>query len=360
MTPQPQSPTRPSPKIPVAILGATGSVGQRFVSLLADHPWFEITALMASERSAGRTYAEATRWLQASPLPPAVAAMPVAAAGPDVEPRLVFSALDASVAGPLESDLARRGHLVVTNTRNHRLDADVALLVPEVNAHHLELTRRRLCDGGAIVANPNCSTIGLVMALAPLAQAFGIDQVNVVTLQAISGAGYPGVASLEIMDNVIPFISGEEEKMESESRKVLGSLGDDGLIFADLTVSAQCNRVSVVDGHLECVSVSLRRPASAADIRAAWDDFRGEPQHFELPSAPRRPIHYVDGDTWPQPRLHRDTERGMAVVVGRLRPCPILDHKFVLLVHNTLRGAAGGAILCAELAVAKGLLGESG
>lgn len=345
-----------SGKIPVAVLGATGSVGQRFVSLLADHPWFEIAALAASQRSAGRPYGEAVRWLQASPLPAAVAEMEIVRADAVFEPRIVFSALDADVAGPLEAELARRGHLVVTNTRTHRMDADVPLLVPEVNAQHLELVRRRRSGEGAIVANPNCSTIGLVLALGPLAAAFGLERVQVVTLQALSGAGFPGVASLQIVDNVIPFIAGEEEKLETETRKVLGTIGDKGVQFANVRVSAQCTRVPVLDGHLECVSVALGRTASADEVLAAWASFRGEPQALGLPSAPRQPIHTVNAADVPQPRLHRDTERGMAVTVGRLRPCPILQHKFVLVVHNTVRGAAGGAILCAELAVARGVV----
>ena len=345
----------PREKHPVAVLGATGSVGQRFVGLLADHPWFTIQTLTASERSAGKSYADAVRWLRSDPIPAEVAELPVLPTEPPIEPRLVFSALDASVAGRVETELAERGHLVISNARSHRMDPGVPLLIPEVNPGHLDLIAGDAA-GGAIITNPNCSTIGLAIALKPLLDAFGISKVAAVTLQALSGAGVPGVASLEILDNVIPHISGEEEKMERETRKILGTLGAGGIAPLDLVVSAQCNRVPVADGHLECVSVALGGPASPAELRAAWEGFSGEPRRLGLPSAPRRPIHYLDGENHPQPRLHRDLEGGMATSIGRLRPDPILDYKFVVLSHNTIRGAAGGAILCAELAVARGLL----
>ena len=341
-------------KVPVAVLGATGSVGQRLATLLADHPWFEIRAVTASERSAGKRYGDAARWTQSVPVPPRVGELTVTRSDARLEPRLAFSALDASVAGAVERDLAARGHFVISNARNHRMDPGVPLLIPEVNADHLRLLKSP--SKGAIVANPNCSTIGLAMALKPLLDAFGISAAAAVTLQAISGAGLPGVSSLEITGNVIPHIPGEEEKMEAETRKILGAFGPGGITPLDVVVSAQCNRVPVVDGHLECVSVSLRRSASEEEIRAAWEAFSGEPQALDLPSAPRRPIHYLEGDRAPQPRLHRDLEGGMAVSIGRLRPDPILDYKFVVLSHNTIRGAAGGALLCAELALARGLL----
>jgi aspartate-semialdehyde dehydrogenase len=335
-------------KTPVAILGATGTVGQRFLTLLEDHPWFEVTALTASERSQGKPYRDAARWVQATPLPERFAGMEVLPTAPPLDCPLVFSALDASVAGDVETAFAQAGHLVVSNAKSHRLDADVPLVIPEVNPAHLELARSSPHAPGAIVTNPNCSTIGLVLALKPLADAFGIKKVSVVTMQAISGAGLPGVASYEIADNVVPYIPGEEDKMQAETRKILG---DD-----DLILSAQCNRVPVLDGHLQCVSVELDRKADETAVRDAWERFEAEPQKLDLPSAPKRPIHYLEGDAAPQPRLHRELDKGMAASVGRLRPCPLFDYKFVTLSHNTLRGAAGGALLLAELAVARGLL----
>lgn len=338
-------------KIPVAVLGATGTVGQRLLTLLDAHPWFEVAAVTASARSAGKRYGDVVRWVQSTPLPDRFARMEIRPTAPDEGCPLVFSALDASVAGEAEAAFAKAGHLVISNAKSHRLDPDVPLVVPEVNPGALELIKRSPHAPGAIVTNPNCSTIGLVLALAPLAAGFGIERVSVVTLQAISGAGLPGVASYEIADNVIPYIPGEEEKIEAETRKVLD---DDALI-----VSAHCNRVPVLDGHLQCVSVSLRRKASEAEIRDAWERFEAEPQRLELPTAPKRPIHYLEGSAAPQPRLHRELDHGMAASVGRLRPCPLFDYKFVTLSHNTLRGAAGGTLLIAELAVSRGLLEES-
>ena len=267
-------------KTPVAILGATGTVGQRFLTLLEDHPWFEVTALTASERSQGKPYRDAARWVQATPLPERFAGMEVLPTAPPLDCPLVFSALDASVAGDVETAFAQAGHLVVSNAKSHRLDADVPLVIPEVNPAHLELARRSPHAPGAIVANPNCSTIGLVLALKPLADAFGIKKVSVVTMQAISGAGLPGVASYEIADNVVPYIPGEEDKMQAETRKILG---DDNLIL-----SAQCNRVPVLDGHLQCVSVELDRKADETELRDAWERFEAEPQKLDLPSAPKR------------------------------------------------------------------------
>jgi len=361
-----REPSAPAGKIPVAVLGATGSVGQRFLTLLADHPWFEVVRLTASDRSAGRPYREAVSWVQAAPKSERIAGMdllPTEAAAVAGCP-LVFSALDAAVAGPVEAELAAAGHLVVTNAGSHRMDPDVPLVVPEVNPDHLEVAAGQIARGvGAILANPNCSTIGLALALKPLADAFGLERVHVVTMQAVSGAGLPGVASMQILDNVIPWIAGEEEKVESETRKILGRLrahGESGIggWFVDhpVEVSAQCNRVPVVDGHTACVSVGLGRRVAIDEVRAAWEGFAGEPQRLRLPSAPARPIHFLDRPDAPQPRLHRDLEGGMAASVERLRPCPLLGFRFVTLSHNTVRGAAGGALLLAELAVAKGLL----
>jgi aspartate-semialdehyde dehydrogenase len=342
-------------RIPVGILGATGSVGQRLVHLLADHPLFAIHELAASNRHDGKRYGESVRWVQSSPLPQAIADLPVLRSAPGLKSRLLFSALDASVAGEVEESLARAGHIIVSNARNHRFDPLVPLLVPEINADHLEILPRQTYGEGAIVTNPNCSTIGLALALKPLHDLFGLEAVNVVTMQAVSGAGYPGVAAIDIHDNVIPFIRGEEEKIEQEPRKILGRLGKDGIEPAELRISAQCNRVAVLDGHLESVQVKLRTPASKGDIVGAWDQFRGPPQLLGLHSAPRKPVHYLPGEDHPQPRLHRDLERGMAAAVGRLRECPLFDYKFTVLSHNTVRGAAGGTLLCAEIMVARGI-----
>ncbi len=341
-------------RIPVGVLGATGSVGQRFVRLLARHPWFRVTAVTASERSEGRSYAEAVQWAQDEPIPADVAKLPVlpTEVGPDVP--IVFSALDSSVAGPVETDFAKAGVMVVTNAKNHRMDPDVPLLVPEVNAAHLDLLEAQaFADGGGIIANPNCSTIGLVMPLQALHRAFGVRQVNVVTLQAVSGAGIPGVSSMAILDNVVPYIGGEEDKLETETQKILGEMDGSRVRDADIRVSAQCTRVPVLDGHLEMVSVALDGSPSPAQVREALCGFRGEPQALELPSAPKLPIHVLAEDSHPQPRLHRDLEGGMAVSVGRIRECPLLGIKMAVLSHNTIRGAAGGAILCAELAAAQ-------
>ena len=343
-------------RLPVALLGATGSVGQRFVSLLADHPWFELVALGASERNVGRAYGEAVSWMLADPLPGAIASLPLRSCQEPLGPRLVFSALDGDVAGPIETRHAEAGALVVTNARSHRLEAHVPLLVPEVNAEHLALLSNQSFGKGGIVANPNCSTIGLALALAPLQRAFGVSRVHVVTLQALSGAGLPGVPSFELLDNLIPFIAGEEDKLAVETRKIFGTLVAGGVRPAEIVVSPQCNRVAVLDGHTECVGLSLERPATREEILSAWESFRGEPQERALPSAPARPTCYLADPTAPQPRKHRDLQRGMACTIGRLQECPVLGWKFVCLSHNTLRGAAGGAVLCAELCLARGLL----
>lgn len=347
---------RPQGKIPVGILGATGSVGQRFIELLVDHPWFDIVALTASERSAGKPYGEAAHWLQATPLPESIAALEVLPTGPPLPAKLLFSALDSRAADTAEAALAKAGHFVVSNAKSHRMDPDVPLMVPEINGDHLHLVEHQSWGDGAIVTNPNCSTIGLVLALQPLHQAFGIEAAHVVTLQALSGAGIPGVPSMAVIDNVIPHIGGEEDKIETEPLKILGRREGGRIEPAAMTLSAQVNRVPVIDGHLECVSVRLGQKASLDALRDALDSFRGEPQALELPSAPAQPVVVLDADDRPQPRLDRDRGRGMAVSVGRLRPCPLFDYKFVVLSHNTIRGAAGGSILVAEQAVAKGLV----
>ncbi len=343
-------------RIPVGVLGATGTVGQRFVSLLEDHPWFRVVAVAASSRSAGKPYWEASRWLQSRPLPSSVADLVVKEVGEPIEAPLVFSALSADVAGPVEEEMARDGRLVISNAGSHRMAPDVPLVIPEVNGDHLALLERQGWGKGGIVTNPNCSTIGIALALKPLLDAFGLRSFHAVTLQAVSGAGIPGVSSLEILDNVIPFIGGEEEKIEREAGKILGRLGSGGIQRAELRVSAQCNRVPVLDGHLASVSVELGEGSAPErdEIARALSEFRGVAQGLGLPSAPRHPIHVLTGEADPQPRRHRDLDGGMAVSVGRLRRCPILGWRFVLLSHNTVRGAAGGAILCGELAVARG------
>lgn len=345
-------------RIPVGVLGATGAVGQRFVSLLRGHPWFEVVYLGASERSAGKTYGEAVRWIQDDPLPPEVAEMVVGRCQPPGEEiPLFFSALDSSVAGPIETRFAEAGRLVVSNAKNHRMDPGVPLLVPEVNPDHLDLLAHQdFPRGGGIITNPNCSTIGLVLALKPLHDHFGLETVHVVTLQALSGAGVPGVASMEIADNVIPFISGEEDKLETEPLKILGALEDGDIRRADLRIGAHCTRVPVTDGHTEAVSVTLRNRTTADRIVAAWNEWTSEPQRLGLPTAPEHPVRYLAGSADPQPRLHRNLGRGMTVTVGRLRKDPVFDWSFFGLSHNTVRGAAGGALLCAELAVARGAL----
>lgn len=345
-------------RIPVSVLGATGSVGQRFLSLLADHPWFQAVELRASERSAGKPYREAVRWSLATPIPDSVAGMVVQPLSAPLSTGLVFSALDASVAGPVETQLAQAGALVVSNAKSHRMDPLVPLVVPEINADHLELARQQPHEG-AIVTNPNCSTIGVALALEPLRRAFGLKRVSVVTMQALSGAGLGGVPGMETGDNVIPYIGGEEEKLETEMGKLYGEYSAGGIVPSKVVVSAQCNRVSVIDGHTACVSVEFEREVEAADIIEAWNAFEAEPQSASLPLAPEKPTRYLEGLDVPQPKLHRDLDKGMAVSIGRLRACPILQWKFVCLSHNTLRGAAGGALLVAENAVYRGLLRQN-
>ena len=329
------------------MLGATGTVGQKFVELLRDHPWFRVAELVASDRSAGKRYADAVRWRQNAPIPVDVGALTVKGLDDALESTLLFSGLDSAVAGEAERTYADGGHFVISNAKNHRMDNDVPLVIPEINCDHLALLERQR-GRGKIVTNSNCSTMGLALALAPIQRAFGIASVSVCTLQAISGAGYPGVASLDIVGNVIPYIADEEEKIETEPRKILGTLEDDGVRPAPFTVSAQCTRVAVVDGHTELVSLRLARPAGRDEMVAALRQFTGEAQRLNLPSAPRAPIHVADAPDRPQPLRDVDAERGMAVTVGRVRACAVNDIKFTILVHNTVRGAAGAAILNAE------------
>jgi aspartate-semialdehyde dehydrogenase len=345
--------------IRVGILGATGTVGQRFLQLLEGHPLFTVTALAASDRSEGRAYAEACAWRLPGDMPHAARGLIVQAPVPPLACDLVFSSLPADAAGPVETRFAEAGYPVVTNSSPHRMDDAVPLLIPEVNPDHLALLdgrRTGRAGRGFIVTNPNCSTVILALALAPLAARFGVEAVAATTLQALSGAGYPGVPSLDITDNVVPFIANEEEKIERETRKILGRLSGGRVTPAGCAVSAQCHRVNVVDGHLAAVRVKLGRAAEPEELRQAFASFTGLPQELRLPSAPERPILVRDEPDRPQPRLDRDAGRGMSVTVGRIARDAVLGHRFLVLGHNTIRGAAGAAILNAELLLAKGYL----
>ncbi len=345
-------------QLEVGILGATGMVGQQFVRLLEGHPWFKTAWLGASERSEGRSYREAMKWRLSTPPPESVLGMGVDACTPGRAPKILFSALDAGAAKDIEPAFAAAGHVVVSNARSFRMFADVPLVIPEVNPDHLSLIARQRRERGwtgAIVTNPNCSTVVLTVVLAALRK-FGISRVMVTTLQAVSGAGYPGVASLDILGNVVPAISGEEEKMESETQKILGTLERENVTPHPMVVSATTTRVPVIDGHTESVSIELEQRPSLEAVRAALESFRGRPQELRLPSAPPAPIVYMEAADRPQPRLDVERGNGMTVSVGRIRPCSILGTKLVALGHNTVRGAAGAAILNAEMMVAEGML----
>ena len=355
---------RPERPLRAAILGATGAVGQRFVSLLAHHPWIEVGRVAASERSAGKHYREACRWLLPTPMPDAVGDLVVDDVNAPGNVDLAFSALSADVAGTIELAWARSGIPVFSNARNHRMESDVPLMIPEINPEHLGLIEqqaaiRNLPPSGFLVTNANCSATFLTMALAPLHRAFGVERASVVTMQALSGAGYPGLSALDTTGNVIPFIDGEEPKLETETQKILGRFADGAVVHAAITISAQVNRVPVIDGHTESVAVKLGSAARLEDVRAALQEFSGEPQTAGLPSAPSQPIVVLDERDRPQPKLDVDREHGMATIVGGLRPCAVLDFKMTVLGHNTVRGAAGGSILNAELAIAKGFLGDT-
>ena len=344
--------------IDVGVLGATGMVGQQFVQELCRHPWFRLVWLGASERSAGKKYQEATAWRLPGAMPADVADRIVEECTPAGAPKLVFSGLDAAVAGEVERSFAESGRVIVSNARNYRMDSLVPLLVPEINSDHLTLLaeqRQAKEWSGAIVTNPNCSTVVLALGLAPLLE-FGLKSVIVATAQAVSGAGYPGVASLDIIGNIIPEVPGEEQKMETETQKIFGQLRNGKIQPHDMALSAATTRVPVINGHIEMVSVELTACPEEADVRAAFERFRGRPQYARLPSAPARPVVYLEEALRPQPRLDADRDGGMAVTVGRLRPCGVLDYKFVVLGHNTIRGAAGAAILNAEMMQTEGLL----
>ncbi len=355
----------------IGILGATGMVGQRFIQLLENHPWFQVTWLAASDRSSGKQYEDAVRWKLDTPIPASVAKLPVSPAtpeqNPDGVPQIVFAALDTDIARELEPKFAAAGCAVISNSSAFRMQADVPLVIPEVNADHLTLIPQQKWNSsqtdsrkrGYIVTNPNCSAIGLVMALKPLAERFGLRSVFVSTMQAISGAGYPGVPSLDILGNVVPFIRNEEEKLEAETRRLLGKLENSTVTLLDAKVSAHCNRVAVEDGHTESVSIELASKPSREEILAAWRDFQPL-QGMNLPTAPTQPVEYNAAEDRPQPRLDRMRGRGMTATVGRLRPCSLLDWKFTVLSHNTIRGAAGAALLNAELLASQGKLLPSG
>lgn len=348
-------------KIRVGVLGATGAVGQRFVQLLEHHPWFELTEVAASKRSAGKRYADACTWYLDTPLPRSAAGLLVKECTPDLACDVVFSGLPSEDAVEVEPAFARAGYVVSSNTSVHRMDPDVPLLIAEVNPEHTRLIdvqrqQRGFKEKGFIVTNPNCTTIMLVMALKPLADAFGLQRVLVTSLQAVSGAGYPGIASLDVIDNVIPYIGGEEEKVETEPLKLLGAFDGARVQDADFVISAHCNRVPVRDGHLECVSVELGRRTTRDEMIKTFREFRARPQELKLPSAPEQPIVVLTDPARPQPRRDRDLGNGMSVAVGRVRACPIMDWRFVVMGHNTIRGAAGAAILNAELLKAEGYL----
>ncbi len=344
-------------KIKVAVLGATGMVGQRFIQLLENHPFFELTELAASERSAGKKYSEAAKWYLEGNIPESIKDMEVKAIDPEkLKADIVFSALPSGVAKEVEPKFAEAGFIVCSNASAYRMGEDIPLLIPEVNPEHIDMIEvqqdRRGWDG-AIITNPNCSTIMITLPFKPIYDSFGISRVFVSTMQALSGAGYNGVPSMAIVDNLIPFIKGEEDKVETEALKILGKFNGSEIEFADFKISAHCNRVAVLDGHTETVSLETEEKADVEEIKEALRSFRGEPQKLNLPTAPEEPVIVREEQDRPQPRLDRDAYRGMAVTVGRVREDPVLDVKFVVLGHNTIRGAAGASVLNAELLVNK-------
>jgi aspartate-semialdehyde dehydrogenase len=342
-------------KIPVAILGATGQVGQKFVLLLRDHPYFRIHELVASQRSAGKKYSDVCTWKQTTPIPPEVASLTVKDTDEKLSSPILFSGLDSSVAGPVEETYAKNGHHVISNSKNHRMDADVPIIIPEVNADHLQIITRQPYRG-SIVTNANCAAMPLVLVLAPIHRTFGVEAVHITTMQAISGAGYPGVPSLDILGNVIPYIGEEEEKVERETVKMMGTYTGTAIEPAKFLVSAQCNRVAVFDGHMEAVSIKLSTKATPARIAEILRGFSGLPQELKLPSAPAQPVIVFEENDRPQPARDVWLNNGMSALVGRIRPCPLFDIKMIILGHNTIRGAAGAAVLNGETMLAKGYL----
>jgi aspartate-semialdehyde dehydrogenase len=348
-----------SAKIEVGVLGATGTVGQKFIKLLEDHPWFELTEVAASERTAGKLYADAVPWKQVTPIPERARSLKIRPCTPDLKCRIVFSGMDSSVAGPIEEDFARAGYIVLSNSKNHRMDEDVPLIIPEVNPEHfglIPIQRENRKSNGYIITNSNCTTMFLAMALGPIHRAFGIEKVFMVSMQAISGAGYPGISSLDILGNVVPYIKGEEEKLEMETQKILGTFNGKSIDPASFAVSAQCNRVPVEDGHTESVSIKLTQKTTVEEISDLLRNYTGVPQQLALPSAPKHPFVVMEAPDRPQPRFDVNLSGGMATLVGRIRPCSILDFKFILLGHNTVRGAAGASLLNAEMLKAQGYL----
>ncbi len=348
-------------KLDVAVLGATGAVGQRFIELLENHPWFRVAEVIGSSRSAGQSYGEITNWVLDGSVPESVAGLTVKSLDDEFNSPLVFSALPKEAADPREIELAEAGHVVCTNASTNRMIEDFPLLLPEANWEHIQLIdiqrEKRGWKTGAVVANSNCTAMPVVMALAPLRK-FGITKILVVSAQAVSGAGYPGVASLDILDNMIPYVSGDEHKLETETLRMLGGFKDDHIEWLPSVLSASCNRVPVVDGHLVNVSISLEANPGLDDIIETWESFQSPDAVTHLPSAPNPPLHYLPQVDRPQSRRDRNAGHGMATSIGRLRECPILGYKFVVLSHNTIRGAAGCSILNAELLASKGYLGS--
>ncbi len=342
----------------VGILGATGIVGQKFIDVLRNHPWFEVTELMASERSAGKAYGDVVSWQPTGDIPHGLADKVVRPCDPDrLNLDFVLSGLDASVAEPIEIAFASSGIPVISNTRVHRMVPDVPLIIPEINPHHLDLIshqRTRLKSHGFIVTNPNCSTIVLALALAPIHEKFDVRKVFLSTMQAVSGAGYPGVSSMDIIDNVLPFIPGEEEKIESEPLKIFGRLDTGSIEYSNMVISSRCHRVNVRDGHLMSVSIALENPPDLQELKLAWQEYSPEILQLNLPTAPARPVRITARPDRPQPIRDRDAGDGMTVTIGRVKPCPILDFSFSALGHNTVRGAAGGSVLIAELLKSRG------
>eukprot|EP00871_Galdieria_phlegrea_P005207 jgi/Galph1/5688/GphlegSOOS_G4346.1 len=350
------------PPVKVAVLGCTGSVGQRFIQLLEGHPWFQVVALGASTRSAGQKYKDVCRWKQSTPLPSYAKDLIIRDCKTSnfSEVDVVFSGLSNQVAGDIEEEFASAGKAVFSNAKNHRMDPDVPILIPAVNADHVGLIdyqrKKRGWKNGFIVTNANCSTTAMCLGLKPILDTFGIESLLVTTMQAISGSGYPGLPSMDIIDNVIPLIGGEEPKMESEPLKIYGQLREGNINPASITISAMCNRVHVLDGHTECISLKLKQKATPEQVIAAIESFPSFTRSLGLPSSPERDVQYIDSPDRPQPRLDRQIGNGFTVSVGRARPCPVLDIKLVLLGHNTIVGAAGGSIINAELCLSKGII----